>query len=124
GGAVLRRIIGQYSSNVMLQPLCAALLAGIIGAVAARYELSSSLRLVAVCPCMILVPGPHVLNGMIDLAAARVHLGASRLVYAGVVLLPISVGLLLGLGLLPLALPGGETGGAGAVWGGMIAARV
>src|SRR5262249_39403468 len=66
GGAVLRRIIGQYSSNVLLQPLCAALLAGVIGAVAVRYELSSSLRLVAVCPCMILVPGPHVLNGMID----------------------------------------------------------
>jgi len=47
-----------------------------IGALAVRYQLSSSLRLVAVCPCMILVPGPHVLNGMMDLAAVRVHLGA------------------------------------------------
>src|SRR5262249_14231330 len=84
-GAILRRIIGQYSANVLLEPLCAALLAGVIGAIAVRYELSSSLRLVAVCPCMILVPGPHVLNGMIDLAAARVHLGTSRLVYAGLV---------------------------------------
>src|SRR5437660_5830281 len=73
-GAVLRRIIGQYSTNALLQPLCAALLAGIIGAVAVRYELSSSLRLVAVCPCMILVPGPHLLNGMIDLSTARIHL--------------------------------------------------
>src|SRR5262249_42476810 len=63
-GAVLRRTIGRYSSNAVLQPLCAALLAGVIGALAVRYELSSSLRLVAVCPCMILVPGPHVLNGM------------------------------------------------------------
>src|SRR5262245_16310425 len=124
GGAVLRRIIGQYSSNVMLQPLCAALLAGIIGAVAARYELSSSLRLVAVCPCMILVPGPHVLNGMIDLAAARVHLGASRLVYAGLVILAISVGLLLGLGLLRVLLPVGEPGRAVALWLDMIAAGV
>jgi len=33
----------------LLQPLGAALLAGIIGAMAVRYELSSSLRLVAVC---------------------------------------------------------------------------
>ena len=62
-GAVLRRVIGHYSTNALLQPLCAALLAGIIGALAVRYQLSSSLRLVAVCPCMILVPGPHVLNG-------------------------------------------------------------
>jgi len=98
-GAVLRRTLAQYSTNPLLQPLCAALLAGIIGALAVRYQLSSSLRLVAVCPCMILVPGPHVLNGMMDLAAARVHLGASRLIYAGLVILAISAGLLLGLGL-------------------------
>ena len=123
-GAVLRRIIGQYSSNVLLQPLCAALLAGIIGAVAVRYELSSSLRLVAVCPCMILVPGPHVPNGMMDLAAARVHLGTSRVVYAGLVILAISVGLLLGLGLFRVALPVGEPGRAVALWLDMIAAGV
>src|SRR5207249_5990208 len=123
-GAVLRRIIGQYSTNALLQPLCAALLAGIIGAVAVRYELSSSLRLVAVCPCMILVPGPHLLNGMIDLSTARIHLGASRLVYAGLVILAISAGLLLGLGLLRVSLPVGEPGRAVALWVDVIAAGV
>ena len=123
-GAVLRRIVGQYSTNALLQPLCAALLAGIIGALAVRYELSSSLRLVAVCPCMILVPGPHMLNGMMDLAAARVHLGASRLVYAGLVIVAISAGLLLGLGFLRVSLPVGEPGRAVALWLDMIAAGV
>ena len=29
---------------------------------------------------MILVPGPHVLNGAMDLIAARINLGASRLI--------------------------------------------
>ena len=124
GGAVLRRAIGRYSTNVLLQPLCAALLAGIIGALAVRDDLSSPLRLVAVCPCMILVPGPHVLNGMMDLAAARIHLGASRLVYAGLVILAISAGLLLGLGLLRVSLPVGEPGRAVALWFDMIAAGV
>ena len=123
-GAVLRRLIGRYSTNALLQPLCAALLAGIIGALAVRYELSSSLRLVAVCPCMILVPGPHVLNGMMDLAAARIHLGTSRLVYAGLVILAISGGLLLGLGLLRVSLPVGEPGRAVVLWVDMIAAGV
>jgi len=123
-GAVLRRMIGRYSTNALLQPLCAALLAGIIGGLAVRYELSSSLRLVAVCPCMILVPGPHVLNGMMDLAAARIHLGASRLVYAGLVILAISGGLLLGLGLLNVSLPVDGPGRAVALWLDMIAAGV
>jgi uncharacterized membrane protein YjjB (DUF3815 family) len=123
-GAVLRRTLAKYSANALLQPLCAALLAGIIGALAVRYRLSSSLRLVAVCPCMILVPGPHVLNGMMDLAAVRVHLGASRVIYAGLVILAISAGLLLGLGLLGVSLPVGEPGRSVSLWLDIIAAGV
>src|SRR5262249_54248014 len=61
-GAILRRGVARVSVNVFLQPFCAAFVAGVIGALAVRYQLSSSLRLVAVCPCMVLVPGPHVLN--------------------------------------------------------------
>src|SRR5262249_36964436 len=61
---------------------------------------------------------------MIDLAAARVHLGASRLVYAGLVVLAISVGLLLGLGLLRVPLPVDEPGRAVALWLDMVAAGV
>ncbi len=123
-GAVLRRALSHYSTNTLLQPFCAALLAGMIGALAVRYQLSSSLRLVAVCPCMILVPGPHVLNGMMDLSAARVSLGAARLLYAGLVILAISVGLLFGLGVLDVSLPVGEPGRAVPLWLDVIAAGV
>jgi uncharacterized membrane protein YjjP (DUF1212 family) len=122
GGAVLRLTLARYSTNPLLQPFCAALLAGIIGALAVRYQLSSSLRLIAVCPCMILVPGPHVLNGMMDLIVARISLAVSRLVYAGAVVLAISVGLLLGLGLLGVSLPVGEPGRAVPLWLDIIAA--
>lgn len=111
-GALLRRTLARYSANTLLQPLCAALLAGMIGALAVRYDLSSSLRLVAVCSCMILVPGPHVLNGAMDLIAARISLGASRLVHAGLIILAIAVGLLLGMGILSVSLPVGEPGRA------------
>jgi len=123
-GAVLRRTLGRYSANVFLQPFCAALLAGVIGALAVRYQLSSALRLVAVCPCMILVPGPHVLNGVMDLIEARVHLGAARMVYAGLVILAISSGLLLGLAVLGVSLPVSEAGRAVPLWLDTIAAGV
>jgi Uncharacterized conserved protein len=123
-GAVLRRTLARYSANTLLQPLCAALLAGMFGALAVRYNLSSSLRLVAVCPCMILVPGPHVLNGAMDLMAARITLGTSRLVHAGLIVLAISVGLLLGMGILSVSLPVGEPGRAVPLWLDVIAAGV
>jgi uncharacterized membrane protein YjjP (DUF1212 family) len=123
-GAVLRRGLAQWSTNVFIQPFCAALLAGIIGALAVRAELSSSLRLVAVCPCMILVPGPHFLNGALDLIAGRIHLGAARLIYALLVVVAISTGLLLGLGLLGASLPVDAAGREVPLWQDMIAAGV
>lgn len=123
-GAVFRRWIARYSSNAFLQPLCAALLAGVIGGLAVRFQLSSSLRLVAVCPCMILVPGPHVLNGMMDLSAARISLGAARLAWAGVIILSIAIGLLLGLGVCGVSLPVDAPGRAVPLWLDVIAAGV
>jgi uncharacterized membrane protein YjjP (DUF1212 family) len=123
-GAILRRSVAQYSANVFLQPFCAGLLAGVIGALAVRYGLSSSARLVAVCPCMILVPGPHVLNGALDLITGRIHLGAARLVYAGLVIMVISMGLLFGLTSLGASLPVDQAGRAVPLWQDVIAAGV
>jgi uncharacterized membrane protein YjjP (DUF1212 family) len=123
-GAILRRALAQLSANYFLQPFCAALLAGVIGALAVRYDLSSSLRLVAVCPCMVLVPGPHFLNGALDLVAGRIHLGAARLVYAGLIVVAISTGLLLGLALLGTSLPVDPPGRSVPLWLDVIAAGV
>src|SRR5438552_8487108 len=121
-GAMVRRGLAQWTSNAFVQPFCAALLAGMIGALAVHYELSSSLRLVAVCPCMVLVPGPHFLNGMLDLVHGRIHLGAARLIFALVVVVAISTGLLVGLGLLGASLPVDPAGRAVPLWQDVIAA--
>jgi uncharacterized membrane protein YjjP (DUF1212 family) len=123
-GAILRRGLARYSENIFLQPFCAALLAGIIGALAVRYQLSSSLRLVAVCPCMLLVPGPHVLNGALDIIKGRIDLGAARLIYAALVVVAISTGLLLGLALFGISLPVDEAGRAVPLWQDVIAAGI
>jgi len=123
-GGILRRILARYSANIFLQPFGAALVAGVVGALAVRYNLSSSLRLVAVCPCMVLVPGPHFLNGMLDLIKGRIDLGASRLSYALLVVVAISTGLLLGLMLLGVSLPIDPGGRALPLWRDVIAAGV
>jgi uncharacterized membrane protein YjjP (DUF1212 family) len=123
-GAILRRAIAEFSANDFIQPFCAAILAGLIGALAVRYDLSSSLRLVAVCPCMILVPGPHFLNSALDLISGRIHLGAARLAYAGLIVVAISTGLLLGLALLGASLPVDPPGRTVPLWQDVIAAGV
>jgi uncharacterized membrane protein YjjP (DUF1212 family) len=123
-GAILRRALARYTTNLFVQPFTASLVAGVVGALAVRHDLSSSLRLVAVCPCMVLVPGPHFLNGMLDLIRGRVNLGAARLIYAMLIVVAISMGLLLGLALFGISLPVDPAGRTVPLWNDVIAAGV
>jgi uncharacterized membrane protein YjjP (DUF1212 family) len=98
-GAVIRRILARFTPNPLVQPLCAALWSGLTGAVAATHGLTAAPHLVMVCPCMVLVPGPHMLNGALDLARARIPIGAARIAFASLVVLMICTGLMVGLSL-------------------------
>jgi uncharacterized membrane protein YjjB (DUF3815 family) len=51
------------------------------------------------------VPGPHLLNGTLDLARARIAIGAARIGFAGMTILMICTGLLAGLALGGASLP-------------------
>src|SRR5262249_5049686 len=121
-GSILRRRVTSYSANIFLPPFSAALLAGIVGALAVRYDLSSTLRLHAACPCVCLGPGPHVLNGAPELMHGRIHVGANRLIYAGLVIVAISTGLLAGLALLGVSLPVDPSSRSLQLWQDIIAA--
>ncbi|WP_407154871.1 threonine/serine exporter ThrE family protein [Bradyrhizobium sp. STM 3557] len=123
-GALLRRFLANLSHNLLLQPFCAALLAGLVGALAVKYQLSSSLRLVAICPCMVLVPGPHFLNSALDFVAGRMGLGIARLAYATLIAVAITAGLLLGLASLGIVLPADPPGRIVPLWQDVIAAGI
>ena len=107
--ALVRRWLSGFSNNPLIQPLCAAFIAGVVAAAASRFQLSVATTLVAFCPCMVLVPGPHILNGATDLARTRIALGIARLTYAGVIVLLICAGLLFGFAAVSANLAIGES---------------
>jgi uncharacterized membrane protein YjjB (DUF3815 family) len=102
-GGLLRRGVGTVGAGPLVQAFGAALLAGIVGAVARHLDVGTAAALVAICPAMVLVPGPHILNGALDLLDLRIALGLARLAFGMLVLTAISGGLILGLNL------GGQT---------------
>lgn len=59
----------------------------------------------ALGPLLVLVPGPALLNGLFDMAALRLLLGIARVGYSLLVILTITTGVLLGLGLGGATLP-------------------
>lgn len=96
-GGLLRRWAGAIGAGPLLQVFGAALIAGVVGAAATHLHLGASAAVVAICPAMVLVPGPHILNGALDLLDLRVTLGLARLAFGLFLLTAISGGLILGL---------------------------
>lgn len=112
-GAVTRRLIARQSTNLFIQPLVAAAVAGLVALFARRYFTGINLQLVELAPCMILVPGAHILNALLDLVRGRLTLGLARSFYAVLILFAISTGLIavlsFGSGSIDLSVPIGQT---------------
>src|SRR6202789_3150928 len=104
-GAVLRRFIAMLGGTAFAQILGAALLAGLAAAGAVRFLGVTDETLLALCPCMVLMPGPHFLNAALDFAHLRIALGEARFIYAALLTLVICVGLMGGLSLGQQSLP-------------------
>lgn len=123
-GGVLRRSLGRFGIGLLAQDFAAAIVAGLGGALAAHLGLGDAVGLAAVCPAMVLVPGPHVLNGAMDLLALRMSLGLARLGYATLLLGAIAAGLVFGLRLGGQALPLSSTDVHVALYADVLAAGV
>ena len=95
-GALLRRGMARLGFGPVAQIFVAALLGGIVGTVAGAAGLPDP-GLIAIGPALVLVPGPQLLNGGLDISGGRLSLGLCRLLYAFVTLFAISAGILLGL---------------------------
>ncbi|MDT7766311.1 MAG: hypothetical protein QOC63_5731, partial [Mycobacterium sp.] len=96
-GGLLRRGVGRLGAGILTQAFAAALVAGLIGVAAVHLRVDDALGLVVLCPAMVLVPGPHILNGALDLLSLRVTLGVARLGYSALILSAIAAGLIVGL---------------------------
>lgn len=111
-GGLLRRWAARWTTDVLLPVFGAALIAGGIGGLADTVGVHAAGGLVALCPAMVMVPGPQILIGAMDLLAARMTLAVARLGYALLILAVIAAGLMIGLHLggqaLPLASPPAE----------------
>ncbi len=96
-GGLARRGLGRVGAGVLIQSFTAAFIAGLIGVAALHMRVDGALGLVVLCPAMVLVPGPHILNGALNLLELHVTLGIGRLAYAVLIIAATAAGLMLGL---------------------------
>lgn len=94
-GVFLRQKLGKLRVNPFLISFLAAFVSGCIGGVAVRLGWSSTPELCLIVPSLMLVPGVHLINAILDLLENHITIGVARLGLSCVVLSSIAFGLLL-----------------------------
>lgn len=94
-GLIIRQKLGKKQLNMFLLPFVAAFVGGCIGGVAIQLGLTATPELCLLVPSMMLVPGVHLINGVLDLLDNHISIGIARLGFSMVTLSAIVFGLLL-----------------------------
>jgi uncharacterized membrane protein YjjB (DUF3815 family) len=100
-GLLARQELGRRHFSLLLLPLTAALIGAILGALAIWLGLSRTPSLVLIVPALMLVPGPGLINGSLDLIDNHLPMSRARLGLAAGIVLASTLGIILGVELIP-----------------------
>jgi uncharacterized membrane protein YjjP (DUF1212 family) len=96
-GLIARQELGRKQCSLLALPLTAALIGALLGGLAIRLGLTRTSELVLVVPALMLVPGPHLINGLLDLIDNYLPTSLARLGLAACILLASAAGIVLGV---------------------------
>jgi uncharacterized membrane protein YjjP (DUF1212 family) len=96
-GLIARQALGRRHFSLLTLPLTAALIGAILGGLVIRLGWTRSPELVLVVPALMVVPGPHLINGLLDLIDNYLPMSLARLVLASGILLASAAGIVLGV---------------------------
>jgi uncharacterized membrane protein YjjP (DUF1212 family) len=112
-GLMARQELGRRHFSLLALPLTTALIGAILGGLAIRLGWARSPELVLIVPALMVVPGPHLINGLLDLIDNYLPMCLSRLGLATGILLASALGVVLGVELtLPDPCFTGQAAGA------------
>jgi uncharacterized membrane protein YjjB (DUF3815 family) len=95
-GLLARRALAGHHWPLFSLPFVAAAVGGAIGGLAIRLGLTQTPGLCLMVPGLMLVPGPHLINGLYDLYENHIQTGLCRLVLAAGILLSAAAGVCVG----------------------------
>jgi uncharacterized membrane protein YjjP (DUF1212 family) len=109
-GFLARRELGHRGFGILALPFVAALIGAVFGGIAIRWGWTNFPALALIVPSLILVPGTHIINGLLDLVDNYVPLGLSRLTLAASILIAAALGVTVGIELTLGEIPAAQNG--------------
>ncbi len=106
-GVIARQELARRHAALLTQPFAAGLIGAVLGGVIIRLGWTATPALCLIVPSLMLVPGPHLINGVDDLLQNHIQAGICRLGLAATILMAAALGVLGGdwlvLGLTPVS---------------------
>jgi uncharacterized membrane protein YjjP (DUF1212 family) len=96
-GLFARLRLARWHCSLLALPLIAAFIGAFLGGLVIRQGWTQTPDLVLVVPALMLVPGPHLINGMLDLIDNFIPMSLARLGLAVGILLASAAGIILGV---------------------------
>jgi uncharacterized membrane protein YjjP (DUF1212 family) len=109
-GLAARHALHRRHFSVLTMPLAAAIVGSLLGGLAIRLDWTETPGLALIVPCLMLVPGPHLINSLLDLIDNYLPMSLARLWLAAGILLASSLGLLIGVSVTLAELPATRQG--------------
>jgi uncharacterized membrane protein YjjP (DUF1212 family) len=105
-GLLARQELGSRHFSLLALPLTAAFIGALLGGFVIRLGWTRTPELGLVVPALMVVPGPHLINGLLDLIDNYLPMSLARLVLATGILFASAAGIVLGIELtLPDRIP-------------------
>ena len=95
-GLIARQELGKRRAALLVLPFTGALIGAALAGVATRLGWTQTAGLALTVPALMLVPGPHAINGVADILENYLETGVSRLVLASAILVSAALGGVLG----------------------------
>jgi len=96
-GLLVRQELGRWHFSLLTLPLVGGFVGAVLGGLAIRFGCTQTPELVLIVPSLMLIPGPHLINGLLDLVDNYVPMSIARLGLAISILVAISLGIVLGI---------------------------
>jgi uncharacterized membrane protein YjjP (DUF1212 family) len=96
-GLAARQELHKFHFSLLTLPLTAAFIGAALGGLAIRFGWTQTPGLVLIVPSLMLIPGPHLLNGVFDLIDNYVPMSLARLGLATAIIVASALGIVLGI---------------------------
>ena len=95
-GLIARQELASRSVMLFAQPFVAGLIGAALGGLATRQGWTQTSGFCLIVPALMVVPGPHLINGVRDVLENHMQTGLSRLGLASSILIATALGVVLG----------------------------